>query len=121
MRRRGLHGNMISRGWRQPRYPRTAFPSRAGKKPLQAGAQSDLSVRPEMTQVGQRGPSSGEAAWRKPSLCQQGECAELLQEQGGGEILVRSTRKPDEVVRFTVAEWQALAAGILAGDYSDFG
>jgi hypothetical protein len=62
---------------------------------------------------------SQEIAWRKTSFCQGGECAEVS--QSDGEILLRSTRSPDDVIRLTAAEWSTFVAGIGAGDFSDFG
>ena len=55
-------------------------------------------------------------AWRKSSFCQSGECAEVAADDG--EIAVRSTRAPADIVRFTTAEWHALVAGIRAGEFS---
>jgi Domain of unknown function (DUF397) len=56
-------------------------------------------------------------AWRKSSRCQSGECAEIAQQNG--EIVLRSTRSPDAVVRLTAAEWQAFARGIQTGEFND--
>jgi hypothetical protein len=59
------------------------------------------------------------AVWRKASFCQAGECAELAAEDE--EILLRSTRSPETVVRLTAAEWRALAQGIQAGEFTNLG
>jgi hypothetical protein len=56
------------------------------------------------------------AVWRKASFCQAGECAEVAAEDE--EILLRSTRSPETVVRLTTAEWQALTKGIQAGEFA---
>lgn len=53
--------------------------------------------------------------WRKSSFCQGGACAEVARE--GDEVLLRSTRAPGDVVRLTVAEWQALVRGIEAREF----
>jgi hypothetical protein len=58
-------------------------------------------------------------AWRKSSFCQNGECAEVAQQDG--EIVLRSTRSPADVVRLTAAEWQALVKGMQAGEFLDLG
>ncbi len=55
--------------------------------------------------------------WRKASFCQRSECAEITRQNG--EILIRSTRAPDRVVRFTGAEWHAFTRGIRAGEFRD--
>jgi hypothetical protein len=55
-------------------------------------------------------------AWRKSSFCQNSECAEVAAQDG--EILLRSSRKPEHVVRLTDTEWQALVRGIQAGEFS---
>jgi Domain of unknown function (DUF397) len=56
-----------------------------------------------------------EMTWRKSSFCQGGACAEVARE--GDEVLLRSTRAPGDVVRLTVAEWQALVRGIEAREF----
>jgi Domain of unknown function (DUF397) len=53
--------------------------------------------------------------WRKASICQDGECAEIAREDE--EILLRSTRAPADVVRLTGTELQALIRGIEAGEF----
>jgi hypothetical protein len=59
-------------------------------------------------------------AWTKAvAYCQGGECAEVSQRDG--EILVRSSRSPAEVIRLTPAEWSAFTAGITAGEFRNFG
>jgi hypothetical protein len=55
--------------------------------------------------------------WHKSSFCQNGECAEVAV-RGDGEILLRSSREPERVVRLTAAEWQALVKGVQAGEFS---
>jgi Domain of unknown function (DUF397) len=54
-------------------------------------------------------------SWRASSFCQNGECAEFT--EYCGEVLLRSTRDPKIVVRFTPEEWDALVRGIQAGEF----
>jgi hypothetical protein len=53
--------------------------------------------------------------WRKSSFCQNSECAEIA--MSDGEVLLRSSREPEHVVRLTTEEWQALEKGIRAGEF----
>ena len=55
-------------------------------------------------------------AWYKASCCQGGECAELSRQ--GDDVVLRSSRAPDQVIRLTTAEWQALTSGIKANEFS---
>jgi Domain of unknown function (DUF397) len=71
-----------------------------------------------MASTDMRRPESA-PAWRTASFCQSGECAEVAEQ--GGEVLLRSTRAPDVVVRLTGTEWQALTKGIAAGEFSELG
>lgn len=68
-------------------------------------------------------PTQGQSqqiTWRRATTyCQNSECAEVSQRDG--EILLRSSRSPADVVRLTTAEWSALVAGINAGEFSDVG
>lgn len=57
--------------------------------------------------------------WRKVSSCQQGECAEIARQ--GGEVLIRSSRSPQDVIRLTIDEWRALELGMRAGEFTDVG
>jgi uncharacterized protein DUF397 len=56
--------------------------------------------------------------WRRSSFCQNGECAEVAEHDG--EVMLRSSRSPKDVVRLTSAEWQAFANGIRAGEFPDY-
>jgi hypothetical protein len=56
-------------------------------------------------------------AWRKSSFCQAGECVEVAMQDG--VVVLRSTRAPDAVVRFTRDEWRAFAIGMQAGEFGD--
>jgi hypothetical protein len=70
-----------------------------------------------MPQMAARATSQHETRWSKSSFCQAGECAELAVADDG-EIVLRSSRAPADVVRLTAAEWQAFVAGIKAGEFS---
>jgi hypothetical protein len=59
-------------------------------------------------------PQSKVIGWRKSSYCENGACAEVA--RVGDEVLLRSTRAPDDIVRLTAAEWEALVRGIQAGE-----
>jgi len=75
------------------------------------------SVDPEGRTIMTSEPSrSPQTAWSKASYCQGGECAELTRQ--GDEIVLRSTRSPEQVVRLTPAEWLALTNGIKADEFS---
>lgn len=65
------------------------------------------------------GTQSRAVTWRKSSFCQNGECAEIA--DYGGEVLLRSSRSPDDVIRLTPGEWQALVEGVRAGEFPDLG
>jgi hypothetical protein len=58
-----------------------------------------------------------EAAWRRPSYCQGGECAEIAKLDG--MIALRSTTAPDSVVQYTADEWQALVRAIKADEFAN--
>jgi Domain of unknown function (DUF397) len=58
-----------------------------------------------------------EPAWRRPSYCHGGECAEIAKLEG--IIALRSTTAPTSVVRYTAEEWRALAQAIRAGEFAD--
>jgi hypothetical protein len=60
-----------------------------------------------------------EAAWRRPSYCQGGECAEIA--KLGGMIALRSSTAPDSVVQYTADEWQALVRAIKADEFTNLG
>jgi hypothetical protein len=58
-----------------------------------------------------------EAVWRKGSRCGNGECVEVALE--GGAVLVRNSRRPDNVLEFTLSEWAVFAQGMQAGEFDD--
>jgi hypothetical protein len=58
-------------------------------------------------------------AWRKASSCQNGECTEVARH--GDEILIRSSRSPEDVVRLTMAEWRVFELGMRGGEFTDIG
>lgn len=54
--------------------------------------------------------------WRRPSSCSRsGNCAEVAFH--GGLVLVRDSRRPSVVLRFTPDEWAAFTAGVEVGDF----
>jgi Domain of unknown function (DUF397) len=58
-------------------------------------------------------------AWRRPSYCAGGECAEIAEIEG--MIAMRSSTEPNSVVCYTPDEWQALVQAIKAGEFADLG
>jgi uncharacterized protein DUF397 len=53
--------------------------------------------------------------WKRSSKCADSACLEVARFKG--EILVRNSQRPAELVRFTVAEWTAFTAGVKIGDF----
>jgi hypothetical protein len=53
--------------------------------------------------------------WKSSSFCADGACAQV--KTSGETVSVRSTTEPDTVVVFTIAEWEALKAGIRNGEF----
>jgi hypothetical protein len=58
-----------------------------------------------------------ESAWRRPSYCAGGECAEIAMVDN--MIALRSSTAPGSVVRYSNEEWRALAQAIRAGEFAD--
>lgn len=56
-----------------------------------------------------------ELAWRRPSCCHGGECAEIAKLDG--TIALRSSTEPGSVVRYTADEWKALVKAIKDGEF----
>jgi Domain of unknown function (DUF397) len=54
-------------------------------------------------------------AWRRPSYCDSGECAEVAQVDG--MVALRSSNNPRSVVRYTADEWEALVKAIKKGEF----
>lgn len=59
--------------------------------------------------------SSLASAWRRPSYCHGGECAEVAQTDG--MVALRSSNDPGNVVRYTAGEWEALVKAIKKGEF----
>jgi len=57
-----------------------------------------------------------ELQWHKARRCTSGNCVEVA--QADGAVLVRNSTSPDEVLSFTVEEWEAFVAGVKEGDFS---
>ena len=58
-----------------------------------------------------------DSAWRRPSYCAGGECAEIAMVDN--MIALRSSTEPGSVVRYTNEEWRALVLAITAGEFAD--
>jgi hypothetical protein len=54
------------------------------------------------------------AKWRRSSRCSDGMCVEAAADHG--EVLVRSSTRPDQVLRLSAEQWGTLLAAIKAGD-----
>jgi hypothetical protein len=63
------------------------------------------------------GTRQPQAAWRRPSNCAGGECAEVAKLDG--VIALRSSTDPSCVTRYTTDEWRALVQAIKAGEFAD--
>jgi hypothetical protein len=53
--------------------------------------------------------------WRRSSFCADGTCAEIKID--GDVVLLRSTIRPESTVEFTLAEWAALKAAVVNGEF----
>lgn len=53
--------------------------------------------------------------WRRSSYCAEGACVEVA--EVGDEFFVRNSQQPDNVVRFTRAEWEVFRLGIVNGEF----
>lgn len=54
--------------------------------------------------------------WRKSAQCSSAACVEVAKR--GDSYLVRDSKNPDgPTLAFTPAEWEAFAAGMVAGDF----
>lgn len=73
--------------------------------PLRKVCMRPLRSRPPLTE------------WRTSSFCQTGECAEVAWDNAR-DVVLRNSRMPRVVVRFTSEEWDALVRGIQAGEFS---
>lgn len=63
------------------------------------------------------GTGWSESAWRRPSYCNGGECAEITRIDN--MIALRSSTTPGSVVHYTTEEWRALVQAIRAGEFAD--
>jgi hypothetical protein len=57
-----------------------------------------------------------EVQWHKPKRCTGGNCVEVA--RIGNEVLVRNSTRPDEVLSFTVEEWEAFVGGVKQGEFA---
>lgn len=53
--------------------------------------------------------------WRQSSKCQSSTCLQVARD--GDEYLIRNSEQPDDVLRFTKAEWDAFIAGANADEF----
>jgi Domain of unknown function (DUF397) len=60
-----------------------------------------------------------QAAWRKASFCQSGECVEVA--ELNGMIVLRDSKAPRRVLRYTTEEWRSFVLGIKASEFDDLG
>lgn len=56
------------------------------------------------------------AGWKKSSRCDTSACVEVYVSPLGG-ALVRHSDKPDEILSYTDAEWEAFLAGAKDGEF----
>jgi hypothetical protein len=57
--------------------------------------------------------------WRKASFCQSGECVEVAEQNG--MIILRDSKAPRRVLRYSTEEWQSFVLGIKAREFDDLG
>jgi Domain of unknown function (DUF397) len=60
---------------------------------------------------------TGTHRWRRSRSCADGGCAEVA--RCGDEVLVRSSRRTDIVVRLSHDEWEAFREAMRAADFDD--
>ncbi|MCO8273363.1 DUF397 domain-containing protein [Actinoplanes sp. TRM 88003] len=59
---------------------------------------------------------TAELEWRKTKRCTSGNCVEVA--LTGSHVLVRNSTSPDDVLSFTVEEWEAFVGGVKEGEFS---
>ena len=60
--------------------------------------------------------NSPQGAWRKSSLCDNGQsCVEVSLRDG--EVCVRDSKSPLQEMHFSVPEWVAFTAGVIRGEF----
>ena len=60
----------------------------------------------------------GERAWRRSTRCADAACVEVM-DAGDGRVLVRSSLRPEAVLRLTIDEWSVFVGGVKDGDFDD--
>jgi len=74
-------------------------------------------VRPPITTITEGSMTASQpAAWARSRFCESNMCVEVAQ-VAESEIVVRDSKNPDVVLRFSRAEWAAFIAGARAGDF----
>ena len=58
----------------------------------------------------------GRNVWQRSGRCDNDACVEVTQDSDGG-VLLRSSRRPASVLRFTTDEWSVFLTGLMHGDF----
>jgi hypothetical protein len=59
-----------------------------------------------------------QAAWRRATFCQSGECVEVARQNG--MIAMRDSKEASAgVLRYSAEEWLSFVRGIKAGEFDD--
>lgn len=79
---------------------------------LPVGTVSDISYREAAMSNLRRGRS----VWLRSGRCAASDCVEVMHD-GDGRVLLRSSQRPEKVLRFSVDEWSAFLDGLTQGDF----
>jgi hypothetical protein len=55
--------------------------------------------------------------WRRSRTCGDTACAEVMFKRDGGEVLIRSSLRPAEVLTLTADEWSTFVKAAARGDF----
>jgi hypothetical protein len=69
-----------------------------------------------MLRMNNDGSTLSPSDWFKSSFCQTSACVEVRRE--GGFIAIRNSRRPADIVRYTVEEWSAFTDGLQEGEFN---
>jgi hypothetical protein len=58
-------------------------------------------------------------AWRKANFCGSTQCVEVA--KLNGMIVMRDSKSPRRVLRYSTEEWQSFVLGIKASEFDDLG
>ena len=53
--------------------------------------------------------------WRRSARCADGACIEVMRDSVG-DVLLRSNRRPEVVLRMTAGQWSAFVSSVAHGD-----